>query len=283
MQRIRILSVAAALFAVLGAAPLALAETEPAAATAAYRAAFGSPPGTEGVRCRAAVVFLPGMGRSGSPGRLGPVPLISVSPDRIVEQAARVVVEGYPERPRFLAVPPAFPPGSRLLGVDIRDETATVRVAPGAGTPHPLALHALALTLTQFDGISAVALALEGREPGPATGPRTDLAEPPGPPRLIDVLSTRSPDQAPAEIDVLFDRPVEVLELWIAAADGTPVPGRLYTSMFDMAAVLRPGDPGVIREGLPLRVRWEVKDRKGRHGRGERQVTLRIYQHRKAP
>ncbi len=224
----------------------------PIPATQAYREAFGAPPTTEGAACRAAVVFLPGMGRSGRTDRLGPVPLISVSPDRIVHQAARIVVEGYPESPRFLEVRPAFPPGTRLLGLDVEAGTARVRVALGAGESHPLALQALALTLTQFEGISTVTLAAEGAEPTPATGPRTDLAEPPGSPRLIDVLSTRTPEEAPTEIDVLFDRPVEVLEARLFRADGAEIPGRWYTSMFDMAAVLRPEDPSVIREGLAL-------------------------------
>jgi len=252
----------------------------PAEATGAYRAAFGPPPKVEAGRCTAAVAFLPGAGASGSPQRLGPLPLFSVDPDKVTSQAARVVVEGYPTPVRYFEPPRAFPAGSKLLGVEVRDRTAAVRVSvPSTASTDPRAAQALAHTLTQFKGIDAVSLTVAGGATSGPVHPDPSLREPPPPPRLLDVVSSVHPGEEPEEIDVLFDRPLEVKSFSLRLADGTGVPGRTYTSMFDMAVVFRPEDPKVLREGLALALRWTVGDRTGRTAEGEKDVELRIYRH----
>ncbi|GAB6063391.1 GerMN domain-containing protein [Deferrisoma palaeochoriense] len=274
------LAIALALAATVGLAPPAGAEKIPVSATPAYEAAFGAPPASEGVACRAAVVYLPGLGASGSPDRLAPVPLFSVNPDRIVEEAARVLVGGHPEQVRLLPLPRLFPEGTTLAGVEVTDGIARVRVTQGLpGTTHPLAAQALAHTLTQFEGISAVQLQAGAEPPGPTVRPDPAAVEPPAAPRLLDVLTAVHEGETPEEIDVLFDRPVEVIEVRVESPAGTPIPGQLYTSMFDMAAVLRPADPTRIREGMELRVTWAVRDRKGREARGAKTLPLRWYVH----
>lgn len=249
----------------------------PAKATGAYREAFGPPPKVEGAGCIAAVAFLPGAGASGSADRLGPVPLFSVEPDRVVEQAARVVVEGYPTPVRYFEPPRAYPQGSRFLGLEVHGRTATVGVSLPGAAAEPRGLQALAQTLTQFEGIEAVSLAVAGGATAGPARPDPSLWEPPPPPRLLDVVSSVHPGEEPEEIDVLFDRPLEVRSFSLRLGDGTGIPGRTYTSMFDMAVVHRPESPEVIREGLPLAVRWSVADRTGRAAKGERTVGLRIY------
>ncbi|WP_025322439.1 GerMN domain-containing protein [Deferrisoma camini] len=261
------------------AGPAAGAGTQ-VSATPAYRAAFGAPPASQGVDCRAAVVYLPGLGASGSGDRLAPIPLFSVTPGKIVEEAARVLVAGHPEQVRLLPLPRLFPEGTALKGVEVEEGVAVVRIALGtAGQPHPLASQALAHTLTQFEGITGVRLRLGDDPPAPVVRPDPAAVEPPAAPRLLDVLTAVQEGEPPAEIDVLFDRPVEVIETRLERPDGTPIPGKLYTSMFDMAAVLRPEDPGAIREGMALRVTWAVRDRKGRESRGSRTISLRWYRH----
>lgn len=255
------------------------AET-PTQATSAYREAFGPPPQVEGGRCSAAVVFLPGAGASGSPERLGPLPLFSVDPDKVAEQAARVVVEGYPTTVRYFEPPRAFPEGAKFSGLKIQDRIATVAVAlPKRGEAPPMATQALANTLAQFEGVDAVSLAVTGGATSGPAPPDSSLREPPPPPRLLDVVVSVHPEEEPEEIDVLFDRPLEVKSFSLRLGDGTGIPGRTYTSMFDMAVVYRPEDPEVLREGLPLAVRWSVADRTGRAAEGEMTVGLRIYRH----
>lgn len=252
----------------------------PAEATSAYREAFGPPPQVEAGRCTAAVVFLPGAGAGGSSKRLGPLPLFSVDPDKVAEQAARVVVEGYPTPVRYFEPPRAFPEGAKFSGLKIQDRIATVAVAlPKAGEAPPMAMQALATTLAQFEGVDAVSLAVTGSAPSGPARPDPSLREPPPPPRLLDVVSSVHPEEEPEEIDVLFDRPLEVKSFSLRLEDGTGIPGRTYTSMFDMAVVYRPEDPKVLREGLPLAIRWSVADRTGRTAEGEKAVELRIYRH----
>lgn len=256
----------------------AVATETPVDATAAYRDAYGPPPMTESVgQCVAAVVFLPGLGESGSPDKLSPIPLFSVHPKEIIDEAARMVVEGYPRTGRMLSLPRVFPRGSELVSLGIREGVAMIEVAAPPGKLHPLAKQALAYTLTQFPEVSTVNLFLEGRESLEGLKPKPGLTEAPPPPRLIDVVSSVHPGEAPTEIDILFDRPIQLDSFALGLADGTTLPGKIYVSMFDMAVIYRPEDPGSLREGLPLRLRWEVTDKTGKGAKGEREVTLRIF------
>jgi hypothetical protein len=263
--------------ALLGAPPSFSAET-PIDATAAYREAFGPPPKSEAPNCRAAVVFLPGVGASGDPARLGPLPLFSLDPEKTAWEAARVLVEGYPTRVRFFEPPRVFGADAKLSGLEVRDSVAIVTVTGGpAVKPHPLAVQALAHTLAQFPGISSAVLRVAGQAPGPPHPPDPSLLESPPRPRLLDVVSSVHPGEEPTEIDVLFDRPVTVDSFTLRLENGTGLPGKTYTSMFDMAVVFRPEDPKVLREGLPLEVSWRVEDRTGRKGGGAKEVALRVY------
>lgn len=249
-------------------------------ATASYRQAFGPPPKTEGQRCLAAVVFLPGIGSSRARDKLSPVPLFSTSPDKVVEEAARVLVEGHSTQVRELTLPRLFPEGSKLSQVRVGGRTAVVEVIPGgSGAPHPLAVQALAHTLAQFTGIESVTLEVRGRKPSGPEAPKAGAVEAPPPPRLLDVIAPTHKGEKPSEIDVLFDRPVEVVKVSIGAGGGKPLRGKSYTSMFDMAVVFRPDDPKAIREGLPLDVRWSVRDKVGRKAEGSRTLPVRIYTH----
>ncbi|MBI5016198.1 MAG: GerMN domain-containing protein [Deltaproteobacteria bacterium] len=261
-------------------ASFAGAKESPIDATALYRQTFGPPPKTDGQKCLAAVVFLPGIGSSGAPDKLSPVPLFSVSPGKVVEEAARVLVEGHPTQVRELKLPRLFPEGSKLTGVRVAGKGAVVAVTPGgAGQAHPLALQALAHTLSQFNGIGSVTLEIHGRAAlGPET-PRAAVIEPPPPPRLLDVILPIHRGEKPSEIDVLFDRPVEIVTVSIGIGGRKPFPGKTYTSMFDMAVVFRPDDPKEIRENLPLDVRWSVRDKVGRKAEGTRTLPVRIYTH----
>lgn len=250
----------------------------PVPATRAYREAYGPPPKTEAGQCIAAVVFLTGVGVSGRSDRLAPLPIFSVRPDTVIEEAARVVVEGFPVSARDFEPPRLFPAESKLLGVEVEAGVANVRVANSLpDADHPLATQALSHTLSQFDGIDSIRLTVEGSPQGDPESPDLRLLEPPPPPRLVDVMASVHPGEKPKEVDVLFDRPIEVASFSIRLADGTGLPGKTYTSMFDMAVVHRPVDSEVLREGLPLEIHWTVRDKTGRTATGTRDIPLRVY------
>lgn len=269
-----------ALLAPAGPALVAVAAQEPAPATPAYRAAFGQAPSTEAPeQCLAAVVFLPGAGASGRADRLSALPLFLLDPERVLEHTATVLVEGHGAPQRFFEPPRAFPPGSRLLGVERDGGAAVLRVALEAGAvPGPLAAQAAAHTLAQFPGIGAVRIAVEGGDPDAEVRPDPALLEQPGPPRLLDVAAPYHEGETPRDVHVLFDRPVEVISLRLRHADGTALPGQLYQHAFAMSVVLRPAPPASLREGLPLVLSWSVVDFLGRQSQGERAVDLRLHE-----
>ncbi|MDW7712125.1 MAG: hypothetical protein SCH98_16790 [Deferrisomatales bacterium] len=277
----RALLVLASILAASGSFPPASTAAEgPAPSTPAYREAFGPTPRTEAPEsCLAAVVFLPGVGRSGGADRLSALPLFLLDPDRVLEHAAGVLVEGYPISLRFFEPPRVFPPGSRFLGVEREGATAVLRVALEAGTVlGPIAAQAAAHTLAQFPGVEAAAVAVDGGARGPAVKPDATLLEPPPPPRFLDVAAPYHEGEEPRDIHVLFDRPVAVDAFRLRLDDGTAVPGQAYLHAFDMAVVFRPSQPVTLREGLRLQVSWSVTDRAGRVSREDHTVGLRLYE-----
>ena len=149
-----------------------------------------------------------------------------------------------------------------------------MHVSPGAsGRVNPLAVQALALTLTQFSGIRSMTLTMPG-------APRHRLRSQTGlcwDPRCHPASSTVHPGKKAEEMDVLFDRPVRAASFSLRLASNKELPGKTYTSMFDMTIVLRPREPGVLREGLPLDLTWRVEDRIGRTAEGAKTVSLRLY------
>jgi hypothetical protein len=102
----------------------------------------------------------------------------------------------------------------------------------------------------------------------------------PSAPRLLKVVAMKETAAAPvAEVDALFDRPVEIKKCVITASDGTMLSGDVFHSMFDMAAVLKPKEPGKLTEGAKIVVRWEVTDKKGRSASGEESFALEVKVH----
>jgi hypothetical protein len=262
----------------LASLPSALAAEKPVKATPAYREAFGTPPATEAQDCLAAVVFLPGVGVSGFMSKLSPLPLFLLNPRKAPEEAARVVVEGYPAKPREMEFLRLFPEDARLVEVVRAGKVVTVRVkSAGTGPVNPLAVQALAHTLAQFGSIQSLELMVNGRAVSKPEAPRPAVVEPPPPPRLLDVITPVHEGGEPEEIDVLFDRPIAIGSFELTLGDGSPLPSKIYQSMFDTAVVLRPEDRGVIREGMPLAVKWKVTDKKGRTAEGSRSIGLRLY------
>jgi hypothetical protein len=61
--------------------------------------------------------------------------------------------------------------------------------------------------------------------------------------------------------------------------EGKAFAGNTYHSVFDMAAVLKPKEPGVFKERMPIKVRWKVTDKMGRHAEGDNVWLLEIKEH----
>jgi hypothetical protein len=109
--------------------------------------------------------------------------------------------------------------------------------------------------------------------------PDPEAVMPPGLPRVLTVAGVWEEAVAnPEEVSVFFDRPVGVEEVRVSV-DGRRLEGDYFTSVFDMAVVIRPQQPEKLREGLPVAVAWRVVDRLGRKGEGEKTFPLARVEH----
>jgi hypothetical protein len=102
----------------------------------------------------------------------------------------------------------------------------------------------------------------------------------PGPPRLLSITAVKDKGVKDVEeVSAYFDRPVEVQELSMTDKEGKAFAGDVYHSVFDMAAVLKPKDPAVFKQGMPIKVRWNVTDKLGRHAAGDSVWPLEVREH----
>jgi hypothetical protein len=81
------------------------------------------------------------------------------------------------------------------------------------------------------------------------------------------------------DVSAYFDRPLEVQELRMTDRDGDPFEGEVFHSVFDMAGVLKPKDPSVFKDKMPIKVRWKVTDKRGRQGKGDNVWILEVKEH----
>ena len=182
-------------------------------------------------------------------------------------------------------------PGTRLLGLTEEKGTVTVDFsrellslrADAAG--ERTFLNAMVLTLSQFKGFNEVRVSVEGKESGispvhqPLAKDEIVVLEP-GPPRLLEVAGLKDKGAKTIEdVQVYFDRPVDVKDLSLADKNGKQFAGELYHSVFDMAAVLKPKDPSQFTGGMPIKVNWKIVDKKGRGSEGETIQPLAIKEH----
>jgi hypothetical protein len=81
------------------------------------------------------------------------------------------------------------------------------------------------------------------------------------------------------ELLVQFDRPVKVNSFTLYDSSDKLIDGEYFTSMFQMAVVVMPGDKSLYKEGDLLRAEWDVTDEKGRANSGTNSMALRRYEH----
>jgi germination protein M len=261
-------------------------------ATRAYEKYFGPAPTSDKGTCFAFVIYFPSA-REG--GKAVPFPFFTFDEGSIKKVAVDRLLGGMDVASYSGEFIQAFPAGTRLLGMTQEKGTVTLDFSkeilnPKAGeAAGKAALNALVLTLSQFAGIENVRVQVEGKE-GKILGYAISKGQPlfpdeaaiaqPSPPRLLSVTAVKDKGAKDVEtVNAYFDRPVEIQELTMTDQQGKPFAGDTYQSVFDMAAVLKPKDPGVFKERMPIKVRWKVTDKVGRHAEGDSVWPMEVKEH----
>jgi hypothetical protein len=256
-------------------------------ATKAFESYFGPAPTTDKGTCYAFAIYFPSAREA---GKVVPFPFFSFDEGSLKKVALQRLMGGMDEKSYAGDFPQLFPKGSRLLSLTEQNGVATVNFSPELGSlpadsDNGRALfNAVNLTVLQFAGVKSVRIQCDGRELFPLQQPapvEASVVLQPSAPRLLKVVAMRDSATAPVEeVDALFDRPVDIKSCRFVLADGTPLAGDVFHAMFDMAAVLKPKEPGKLAPGTKLTVRWEVADKKGRSASGEDSFPLEVQVHK---
>jgi len=255
--------------------------------TQAFEAVFGELPDLPiPAPCHATVVYFPS---ADSPGRFRPLPIFIVEQGKEEYLAVRTAVRGIEtgEGPadairKEIAYP--FPAGSDLLSIDHEAGVARIRVggsfraAALSRARGEAAAEALALTIAQFGASTAVDLTDEsGKEHFRAKAEEARTMDP-GPPILLGLMAIREDDGGPpAILSALFDRPVFVEEIAIFPPEGnSPYPGKVFSTGFGMTAELHPAAAVAFDGNAEYRVRFSVRDGKGRRSSGDAKWKPRV-------
>jgi hypothetical protein len=254
-------------------------------ATQAYRTFFGEPPTVAEGNCYALVGYYP---LAAAPGKISPFPLFMFNREEQLQVVTEQLLrwgEGWDMG--GVSVNP-FPPGTELLSLTRSGDLVRVELSEPALTEsdpagQKLILAVLGHTLAQFEGVDRVQVVAGGtllpQQAERGFYPDPEAVMPPGEPRALAVAGVWEEAAAnPEEVSVFFDRPVRVEEVRVSV-DGRRLEGDYFTSVFDMAVVIRPKEPALLQEGLPVTVAWRVVDRLGRKGEGEQTFALARVEH----
>jgi germination protein M len=252
-------------------------------ATKAYEKYFGPAPTTDKGSCYAFVIYFPS---AKEPGKVVPFPFFTFDEGSLKTVAVERLLGGMElsaYKDEFLQ---SFAPGARLLELAQADGLWKVNLSKDfllPGSSRDGMLNALVMTLTQFEGVRGIRLLSEGKDLDYARGPQLPVASSvrdPSPPRLLSVTALKDKGaKGVEEVSAYFDRPVEIQELRMTDREGKPFEGDVFHSVFDMAAVLKPKNPGAFTARMPINVRWKVTDKRGRQGAGDNVWPLELKEH----
>lgn len=236
--------------------------------------------------CHATVIYFPSIA---SPGSFRPLPIFIVEQGKEEFLAVRTAVRGIesgegPADAIRKEITSPFPPGSDLLSIDHDGGTAGIRVG---GSFRAAALSrdrgaeaatALALTVAQFGTSSSVDLTDEtGKVHFRAKAEEVRTVDP-GPPILLGLMAVREKEgEDPSVLSVLFDRPVFVEEIsFFPPSSDVPYPGKVYSTGFGMTAELHPAAAVAFDGSVEYRIRFTVRDGKGRRSSGDAKWKPRV-------
>jgi len=249
-------------------------------ATGAYEKYFGTAPTADKGTCYAFVIYFPS---KKEPGKVVPFPFFTFDEASLKKVALARLVEGM-DIGSYQGEFQPFPAGTRAV---INENKGAVTVTLSREFERAVqdgsaenAARSITLTLRQFKGVSTVRILVKGSNTpyDIQTGESTILT--PGPPRLLSITAMRDKEAKVIEdLNVFFDRPVEIKELKLLDKDGKQYDGQLFHSVFDMAAVLKPKNPAQFKERKPIKVRWKVVDKLGRQAEGDNVWLLEMKEH----
>ncbi|KIH77345.1 Sporulation and spore germination [Geoalkalibacter ferrihydriticus] len=260
------------------------APTARVVASEAYRAHFGEPPTVaEGV-CYALVGFYP---LAEDPTKLRPVPHFTFATQGRPQMVLGQVMHGPEAFGMETSLLNPFPEEAVLREVAVSDGLAiahfSAELMQMRSDLQQAMLASIGQTLLQFEEIERVRVMVAGQVPallpeGDISLAGTEVVDP-GPPIVLQALLHEDSDAIPGEMLVFFDRPVEVKAFQMEYPRGEPVRGDYFTSVFDMAVVVHPVEPGHIRAGDEVYLSWQIVDGKGREAQGEGFWPLALLSH----
>ncbi|KIE43963.1 GerMN domain-containing protein [Geobacter anodireducens] len=303
MRTVRILAVALLGFIVTAACTkeqkTSPVKQVPVSATKAYEKYFGPAPTTDKGTCYAFVIYFPS---AKEPGKVVPFPFFTFDKDSLKKVAVERLLGGMDVGSYKGEILQPFAHGTRILGLIEENGVITVNfskeILESNAAVETALLNAITLTLSQFSKVQEVRVQVEGKESGAVAGkdvrkflghgglerqpltPRESAVLPPSPPRILSVTAMKDKGAKEVEeVNVFFDRPVEIKELKLTGEDDKSFEGEVYHSVFDMAAVLMPKDPSSFKVRMPVKVRWKVIDKVGRSAEGAGEFSLDVQEH----
>jgi len=243
--------------------------------TKSFDAVFGELPPMEAPGpLYATVVYFPS---AKAPGKYLPVPIFSTEPGKEETLAVRTVIRGIDQEEFARKVVFPFPKGSDLLSFGYEGTRAMLRVG-GTFTAGSLsnkegemAARSVALTVAQFGKATAADITdAEGKVHFIGRSGEAETADP-GNPGALGLLAIREEKGKPdRSLALLFDRPVFVEDIAFFRPGGNSTyPGKTYATGFGMSVEFHP-DPGIVFDPKDAyRIRFKVRDGKGRTAAGE--------------
>ena len=253
-------------------------------ASQAYLDNFGEPPQGKAGEAFARVGYLP---VRKAPGKVRAFPLFLFSKDGELQQILSRLTGGELVFPESSGLYSPFPNDLKVTSASNEKGTQTLSLMTQQSWPADdiaSAGLAMAATVLQFEQTNKVFIMLNG-QPLPQM-PADGYVPDPGtladvePPSLV--LMAGMWEQGTDNLDELlveFDRPVKVNNFKLYNSSENSIEGEYFTSIFQMAVVVLPGDKTLYKEGDVLRAEWEVVDFMGRVNSGSSIMPLRRYEH----
>lgn len=250
-------------------------------ANSSYQQHFGDPPPVQAGKAYARVIYLP---LKGERMLVRAIPVYLFEEQSQLESILARLTDGKLVLPADSPLYVPVPDGAELAIGSRQNGALTLNLHISAAISLDLQPLVLSLTETagQFEDISRVLIEMNGKPldfmPNEGFRPGIEHIDEVGPPDLVMIAGVWEENEPePEEVMVNFNRPVKINSFSLSIADGRDVAGEYFTSVFQMAVVVRPENPAVLAEGTRLKVAWNVTDALGRTAAGEEILTLQRY------